>query len=88
MTLAVWGHPYSEYPEGQDSIDDFRRGFEKLRRAGVDLYMAFVLTHGKAYFRSKTLGDPERDLLAPVMQCPGHGRLVISDLEGLLRGNR
>jgi len=69
MQIAVWGHPYSEYPEGQDGIDDFRRGFERMREAGITLYIPFVLTHTKAYFHGTMLGDAERDLLSPVMQC-------------------
>jgi len=83
MALAVWGHPYSEFPVGQDSLDDFRRGFERLAASHVTTYYAFVLTHGKAYFRSRILGEPERDLLAPAIEVGDEFDIEVHPIIGL-----
>ena len=83
MALAVWGHPYSEYPVGQDSLDDFRRGFEQLAQSHVSTYYAFVLTHGKSYFRSRVLGEAERDLLRPAIQAGTEFDIEVHPIIGL-----
>lgn len=67
MRLAVWGHPASEFPEGKDGADDIRAWLGKLRDAGVEMYIPFVISGGTPVFESSLLGPPSRELLGPVM---------------------
>ena len=83
MEFAVWGHPYSEYPEGGDTKADFAAGFERMKEAGIDIYIPFVITHGKAYFESAALGPPERDLLAPCVEAGEEYGIEVHPIVGL-----
>ena len=68
MELAVWGHPTREFPEGKDNVADMETWLGKLRDAGVSIYIPFVTSGGKPIFASKQLGEPERDLLGPIVE--------------------
>lgn len=83
MKMAVWGHPHSEFPEGQDSSAEIRDGLSALREAGVSVYIPFVLSHGKTYFTSETLGAPERELLRPVMDAARELEMTVHPILGL-----
>jgi len=83
MDFAAWGHPASEFPVGQDSRDDFRRAFERLRTGGLDIYLPFVMTHGTHYFESETLGAPERDLLGPCIEAGAEVGIETHPIVGL-----
>lgn len=83
MDFAAWGHPYREFPEGQDGPDDFLRRFELLRNCGLDIYLPFVMTHGKHYFESASLGSPERDLLGPCIEAAAKVGIEIHPIVGL-----
>jgi uncharacterized lipoprotein YddW (UPF0748 family) len=83
MDIAAWGHPYSEYPAGKDTLEDFRAGLARLREAGIDLYLPFVMTHGKHYFECETLGPPERDLLGPLVEAAAEVGLEVHPITGL-----
>ncbi len=83
MKIAVWGHPHSEFPEGHDSAADIRARLGALREAGISAYIPFVLSGGKTYFASESLGPPERDLLAPVMQAARELEMQVHPILGL-----
>jgi len=83
MDFAAWGHPASEFPAGQDSLDDIVRAFERLKDCGLDVYHAFVMSGGKHYFESETLGAPERDLLGPCVEAGAQVGLEVHPIIGL-----
>ena len=83
MDFAAWGHPYSEFPAGQDSPDDFRRAFGRLKDSGLDIYLPFVMSGGKHHFDSATLGPPERDLLGPCVEAGAEAGLEVHPIVGL-----
>lgn len=83
MDFAAWGHPYSEFPVGKDSSADFATAFERMKEAGIDIYLPFVMTHGKHYFQSSILGNPERDLLGPCMEAGARAGVEIHPITGL-----
>ncbi len=83
MDFAAWGHPYSEFPAGQDTPDDFRRAFARMKDCGLDIYLPFVMTHGQHYFDSATLGAPERDLLGPCVEAGAEVGLEVHPIIGL-----
>jgi len=83
MDFAAWGHPYREFPVGQDALDDFRAAFGRLRDSGIDIYLPFIMSGGKHYFECATLGAPERDLLGPCLQAAGEVGIEIHPIVGL-----
>jgi len=83
MDFAAWGHPYSEFPVGHDTPDDFRRAFARLKDCGLDIYHAFVMSGGKHYFESETLGPPERDLLGPCVEAGQECGIEVHPIVGL-----
>lgn len=83
MDFAAWGHPYREFPAGQDSPEHFRTAFGRLRDCGLDLYLPFIMTHGQHYFECETLGPPERDLLAPCLEAATAVGLEVHPIVGL-----
>lgn len=83
MQLAIWGHPYSEFPVGKDSPDDFRRQFARLREAGIGTYIPFVMTHGEHFFESEILGAPSRDLLGPCLDAASAEGVEVHPITGL-----
>lgn len=83
MDFAAWGHPHSEFPVGQDGRDDFLRAFERLKQAGLDIYLPFVMSGGRHHFASETLGAPERDLLGPCVEAGNEFSIEIHPIVGL-----
>lgn len=83
MDFAVWGHPYTEFPAGQDNPADFLRQFERMKVAGIGIYIPFVMTHGQHYFESKVLGPPSRDLLAPCLEAADKVGIEVHPIVGL-----
>ncbi|MEA3401901.1 MAG: hypothetical protein U9R79_11745 [Armatimonadota bacterium] len=69
MRIAVWSHPYREFPEGADSAQAMTDRLVELREAGVELSFPFVAVSGQVYFHSETLGAPDRELLGPYMEA-------------------
>ncbi|MGD9497535.1 MAG: hypothetical protein AB7Y46_14635 [Armatimonadota bacterium] len=83
MRLAAWGHPYLEFPEGQDSVDAMAQRLGTLRAAGIDLYFPFVAVAGGHYFASQLLGAPGRDLLGPLLQAAAQVGMQVHPIVGL-----
>jgi len=83
MEIAVWGHPYSEYPEGKDTQADFVARFERMKEAGVGIYLPFVITHGKHFFQSAVLGSPAKDLLGPLVEAGEEVGVEVHPIVGL-----
>lgn len=83
MDFAAWGHPNSEFPVGQDSQQEINAAFARLREAGLDLYLPFVMSHGAHYFESETLGPPERDLLGPCLTAAAEVGIEVHPIVGL-----
>ncbi|MCE5239531.1 hypothetical protein LLH23_13730 [bacterium] len=83
MDFAAWGHPASEFPAGQDSLKDIAGAFGRLKDCGLDVYHAFVMSGGKHYFESQTLGAPERDLLGPCVEAGAQVGLEVHPIIGL-----
>ena len=83
MELAVWGHPARELPAGEDSAADFETWFGKLRDAGVSIYIPFVTSGGRAVFVSELLGEPERDLLGPIIAVAHSLGIEVHPIVGL-----
>lgn len=83
MTLATWSHPYREYPEGADGVAEMTDRLGALRDAGIELVFPFVAVDGAAYFESETLGPPERDLLAPLMEAARSVGMRVHPITGL-----
>jgi hypothetical protein len=83
MEIAAWGHPNSEFPPGQDTPADFLAAFERMKAAGIDIYIPFVLTHGQHYFESAVLGPPERDLLGPCLAAGDKAGVEVHPITGL-----
>jgi len=82
MKMAVWAHPTSDFREGADTLRHVRERLGALRAAGISAYIPFVLSHGKACFESETLGRPERDLLAPVMEAARELEMEVHPIVG------
>lgn len=82
MRLAVWGHPASEFPEGKDSLSDIREWLGKLRQAGVEIYIPFVVGGATPAFESDVLNPPLRDLLGPVMEVSDELDMEIHPIVG------
>ncbi|NPV48443.1 MAG: hypothetical protein HPY69_16005, partial [Armatimonadetes bacterium] len=83
MEIAAWGHPYSEFPEGADGPREFAAAFERMRAAGIGIYIPFVMSHGQHYFESELLGPPSRDLLAACMEAGREVGLEVHPITGL-----
>ncbi|MGM0493071.1 MAG: hypothetical protein ACQER1_09000 [Armatimonadota bacterium] len=83
MKIGVWGHPCDEFPEGHDSVDEMARRLETLREGGVSQYFACVAIAGRHYFASEVLGEPERDLLAPLIEAGRRCGVEIRPVLGL-----
>ncbi len=83
MRIAVWAHPYSEFPVGRDTAANIRDFFARLAEVGVESYFPFVLTHGKWYFRSEALGAPERDLLGLCLEAGREAGVQVHPILGL-----
>ncbi len=83
MRLAAWGHPYLEYPPGRDSADDMALRLDALREAGIDLLFAFVAVADEHYFRTESLGEPERDLLEPLMTAAARVGMQVHPVLGI-----
>mgnify|MGYP005837395291 CR=1 FL=1 len=83
MEIAAWGHPYSEFPEGKDSPADYVAAFERMKVAGIDIYIPFVMSHGQHYFESELLGAPSRDLLGACMEAGDKVGLEVHPITGL-----
>ncbi len=83
MEIAAWGHPYREFPEGADGPREFAAAFERMRAAGIGIYIPFVMSHGQHYFESELLGPPSRDLLAACMEAGNEVGLEVHPITGL-----
>ncbi len=83
MRLAVWGHPYLEYPQGEDSADAMAQRLGALRAAGIDLLFPFVAVEGEHYFHSESLGEPDRDLLEPLMAAAREVGMQVHPIVGI-----
>jgi uncharacterized lipoprotein YddW (UPF0748 family) len=82
MKIAAWGHPYSEFPEGQDSPDDFKRKFEWWGSCGIERYIPFVSASGTAYYASNRL-TVDRDLLALIVPAAREVGMEVHPILGL-----
>lgn len=83
MKVAVWGHPYREFPVGRDRPSDVHDAFGRMREAGIDIYIPFVLSGGRHYYESALLGPPERDLLGPCLEAGRAHGVEVHPITGL-----
>ncbi len=83
MRMAAWGHPYLEFPVGEDSAERMADRLGALREAGIDLYFPFVAVAGEHFFASEVLGEPVRDLLSPLMQAARQVGVEVHPIVGL-----
>lgn len=83
LTVAVWGHPYSELEAGKESTADARAWLGRLIEADITAYIPFVISGGKHYFESSVLGPPERDLLGPVLEAGRSLGMEVHPIVGL-----
>src|SRR3990172_2218338 len=82
MKLAAWGHPYSEFPNGKDTPDDFVRTFERWSGCGIERYIPFVSSKGTAYFDSSRL-KVDRDLLSSIVKAAKAFGMEVHPILGL-----
>ncbi|OGG57233.1 MAG: hypothetical protein A3F84_21765 [Candidatus Handelsmanbacteria bacterium RIFCSPLOWO2_12_FULL_64_10] len=82
MKLTAWGHPYSEFPEGKDSPDDFMRAFERWSNCGIERYIPFVSSRGTAYYDSSRL-KVDRDLLSSIVKSAKEFGVEVHPILGL-----
>jgi len=68
MEIAVWGHPYLEFPEGRDRQEDIDRKFKEISESGISIYFAFTSVSGRRYFASSMLPSPQRELLSKLVK--------------------
>ena len=83
MRVAVWGHPYAEFPAGCDSVAEIAERLAALREAGIDLYFPFVAVTGEHFFESEVLGRPARDLLGPFLEAARQVGMAVHPILGL-----
>lgn len=83
MKVAVWGHPYAEFPESNDSVAEIAERLQALREAGIELYFPFVAVTGEHFFTSEVLGRPTRDLLDPFMAAAREVGMAVHPVLGL-----
>ena len=82
MRIAAWGHPYTEFPEGKDTPDDFKRMFERWSSCGIERYIPFVSSSGTAYYDSRRL-TVDRDLLASIVAAAREFGVEVHPILGL-----
>ncbi len=64
MKLAIWSHPLIDFPKGQE---DIKITFEKLAKAGIEVYLPFIYGKGAEY-DSKIIRGEKKDLLTPILK--------------------
>lgn len=81
--MAIWGHLYRDF-EPDNVLDQARRLFERLRRAGIGTYYFFPVDDEMAYYRSDLL--PVRaDYLTPMRQAAQEMGVEVHPLLGFGR---
>jgi len=69
IRLAVWGHPYIEFPEGRDDQDTINAAFSRMSDAGISIYFAFIATEKKILWASKIVPKPSIDMLSRLVKA-------------------
>jgi hypothetical protein len=83
VEIAVWGHPFDEFAEGEDGPAEILERLTRLREAGVTTYFALLATAGMHYFASRTLGPAARELLRPLTEAALEVGIEIIPVVGL-----
>ncbi|MGC9320047.1 MAG: hypothetical protein ACP5KN_18595 [Armatimonadota bacterium] len=83
MRIAVWSHPYREFPEGADSPPVIADRLAELQDAGAELSFPFVAVRDGVYFESESLGAPDRELLGPYMEAARAVGMQVHPVMGL-----
>lgn len=82
MEIAVWGHPYLEFPNGKDDQETINQKFEKISDAGITIYFAFTSVGGRLYFSSRMLPKAERDILSKLIKAGKNAGVEIHPIIG------
>ncbi len=73
MRFAVWGAPTQSFPQGKDTKADFSVSFERMKRAGIEIYLCFIDTS-----RAR-----DRDILAQCIEAGDEFGIEIHPYVGL-----
>ncbi|KYH42071.1 MAG: hypothetical protein AYL32_000680 [Candidatus Bathyarchaeota archaeon B26-2] len=69
MKIAVWGHPYIEFPEGKDSQKEVNSAFSRMAEVGITMYFAFVAVGERLLFKSTLIPKSGKDMLSKLVEA-------------------